>query len=142
MNSEQLSVRSNIIHQQKIPENIDILLINAACETGINIKNTDISFIIIGSRDKDTITQVRGRLRSDLNLLIIITKDVQDTPNPIPEEYLNRPLTSNEKESLCIDVIRYLSPKGVPYKWKAVKPYLESSGYKITDRIIKNGIIP
>ena len=139
MTDKQLEVRQYIAQNEKIPDNIDILLINDACHSGVNIRNEDISFILIHSTDKDTITQVRGRLRQDLNLLFTLNRELADKPsNPLPAEYLNRPLTVKEKEYLCVEIIRYISPKGVPYKWKGVKPYLESLGYTITDKTIKN----
>ena len=138
MTDRQKEVITHIIKEQKIPESIDIILINAACETGINIKNKDICFVLVHSTNKDTVTQVRGRVRNDLEYLYFLSKTITSTPNPVPEEYLNKPLTAKEKEILCVDKIRYLSKKGEPYKWGKTKKYLESNGYKITDKTIKN----
>jgi len=137
MSERQLEIRRHIIHNQKIPHGIDILLINSACETGVNIKNDDIDFVMVQSMDEDTITQARGRLRGDLSQLYLYSNLIYDTQRPVPEKYLNRPLTAEEKKALC-EEIRYLSPKNQPYMWVKVKPYLEINGYKITDKTIKN----
>lgn len=84
-----------------MPKYIDILLINAPCETGVNIKNNDIDFIIIHSENNDTITQVRGRLRNDLKQLYLYSKYFVDIPNEVPQEYLNIKLTKNDLDMLC-----------------------------------------
>jgi len=138
MNDEQMQVRNHIIKHQLIPDNIDILLINSSCETGVNIKNDNIDFMIIHSTDKDTMTQVRGRLRRDLNLLYEYSPNYKK-PVIVPAEYLNRPLSTAEKEFLCCEILRVWNKKtNEPYKWKGTKEYLQGNGYKITEKTIKN----
>ena len=138
MSNEQQQVRNHIIKHQLIPENIDILLINSSCETGVNIKNSNIDFMLIHSTDKDTITQVRGRLRHDLFLLYEYSPNYKKSVI-MPVEYLNRPLSAAEKDFLCCEVLRVWNKKtNEPYKWKGTKEYLQGNGYKVTEKTINN----
>lgn len=60
MNYRQLSVREALLHEERIPDDVDILLINAAYETSINIRNTDFKTMIVHCSNPDTQVQVRG----------------------------------------------------------------------------------
>jgi len=138
MNENQIRLIDYITKRQSIPKELDILLINSACGTGVNIKNNDIDFMIIHSADKETITQVRGRLRNDLNLCFQYSPSYQK-PIVVPDEYLNRPLSSEEKEYLCVEILKvWNSKENKPYKWKGVIKPLEKNGYKIINKTIKN----
>lgn len=56
MDTEQLIVREELLQNELIPNDVDILLINAAYETSINIRNTDFSntyFCITNNRRKE-----------------------------------------------------------------------------------------
>lgn len=132
MTDYQKSVRQYIINNQMIPSDVDILLINASAQTGVNIKNTDITFMIIHAAEgSDTLIQARGRLRNDLNNLYYYDKDSVDMPSPVPIEYLNRKITVAEMKQVCAEV-RFMKPKGNDYyKTEKVVEYLNQHGYKI-----------
>jgi hypothetical protein len=132
MTSRQKSVQNCIINHQLIPPCVDILLINAAAQTGVNIKNTNIGFMMAHTSNEEILTQVRGRLRQDLNSFYFYKPDGIDLPSPVPVSYLNRPLTATETADLC-DIVRLMRPKGnIPYKWGEVKEYLRRNGYSVT----------
>lgn len=137
MSNEQKAVREYIIENQKMPKDIDILLINASCEIGVNIKNNDVDFIIIHSENSDTITQVRGRLRNDLKQLYLYSKYFVDIPNEVPQEYLNVKLTKDDLDILCEEKIRLLNKKDKPLKWNSVSKFLLYNGYEIEETTLK-----
>ena len=139
MTQRQIDVRQYIVQYQMIPQDVDILLINAACQTGVNMKNTDIEFMVVHSQDNNVITQVRGRLRHDLDTLYFFDKNAIDTPNPIPVEYLNCPLTPVETAAVC-DEVRLMRAKGnEPYKWGKTKDYLLTNGYRVYKKSLGHG---
>ncbi|MCL2375611.1 MAG: DEAD/DEAH box helicase family protein, partial [Firmicutes bacterium] len=118
MTAEQKEVRQYIIEHKEIPPSIDILLINKAAETGVNIKNNDLTFMIIhAAYGSDTFIQAKGRIRNDIPNLYYYDKTCNDANINIPEEYLNTKLTTGDKKILCNDIVRYLSPNGKPYQW-------------------------
>ena len=137
MTDYQVDVRQHIIDNQRIPSDVDILLINAACQTGVNIKNKDITFMIIHADiGSDTLIQARGRLRNDLNNLYYYDKNCSDFPSPVPIEYLNRKITVAEMRELCA-FIRYMKPKSNDfYKTEKVVEYLNQNGYRVTKTTI------
>lgn len=136
MNDDQLDIREYILSEREIPEDIDILFINRACETSITIgseNNTKnpIDFMIIHSTDPDTQTQVRGRYRNDLDELYLLNPLADDIIT-LPDEWLNRPLSASDKQELCRTLQIPSQRSGRIAMWSTIKPKLEKSGYLIT----------
>jgi len=140
MTQRQLDVRQYIVDNQMIPPDVDILLINAACQTGVNIKNKDVTFMVIHAPDgSDTLTQAKGRLRNDLQNLYYYKSDGIDYPNPVPVRFLNCKFPAEKTKELCAE-IRYMKPKGNEhYQWEYTKKYLEQKGYKVTKTTMGHG---
>ena len=140
MEQRQLDVRQHIIDNHRIPQDIDVLLINAAAQTGVNIKNEDFTFMLThADLGSDTQIQARGRLRNDLDVLYYYKKDCIDIPNPVPTEYLNNVFPASKTNDLCAE-IRLMKPKENDYyKWAVTRKYLEQNGYVVTDKKIGKG---
>jgi hypothetical protein len=142
MTQEQINIRQHIIDNQMIPSDIDILLINASCQTGVNIKNTDIDFMLIHSTNDSVVTQARGRLRHDLPTLWRYDKNLIESKHDlmVPPNYLNRKLVKSERDELCA-IIRYMRLNGSSdyYKWGKLKTKLESFGYSFTETTVGHG---
>lgn len=139
MTQRQIDVREHIVNYHMIQSDVDILLINAACQTGVNIKNDDIDFMIVHSSNQNVITQVRGRLRDDLHTLYTYDIACLDFPNPVPIEYLNVPLTKEKTEAVCAEV-RLMKPrKNEHYQWGKTKDYLNENGYKVYKKSVGHG---
>ena len=133
MTKEQLKIRDFIINREEIPENIDVLFINKACETSINIKSK-VDFMIIHSYETDTQIQARGRYRNDLEQLYLYDKYVDDEII-LDKKWLNKPLYKADKDALCEEL--GLRENGRLLKWTSVKPYLIDAGYEIQDKRTK-----
>jgi hypothetical protein len=128
MTDEQCGIWASILEDEVVPNDVDVLLINASCETCINIRGT-IDYMIIDSWDLDTIHQVRGRYRDDLKLCYIPS----DKPSYIhvPNQFLNIPLFKTEKKELC-EAINYRR-NGKLMSFPTIKQMLIDTGdYQIT----------
>ena len=95
LSEEQQGIRRHIIEHREIPPDIDVLFINASCETCINIGNAEkteypIDFMIIHNSQSDVQTQVRGRYRNDLKTLYLYepTEEIHKEQLTIPRKYL------------------------------------------------------
>ena len=126
MNDTQKMIRKFVIENKRLPDNIDILIINGAYETGWNLENdtNEIQFIMIDTSYYNTQVQARNRIRHDISLLY--TKEIVDKDgipyekdkyknlqlfdeykiyNPVVEEfidksYINKKLTKEDKQYL------------------------------------------
>lgn len=127
MSDVQKQIRQYIIEKQRLPDNIDILVFNKAYETSINIYG-NIEAVFIKSQDEDTIIQARGRYRNDLNTLYLY--DPSDDTLIVPDEYINVPLFTEDKEALAL-ALNYRNSCGALYKWNTIKKKLEEQGYTI-----------
>ena len=65
-------LRNYVFSNEALPQEINCLFINDACSVGLNIKDAAIKTVICDSCDKATIRQVQGRIRQDIEKLIIV----------------------------------------------------------------------
>lgn len=129
MTDEQRWVRKDVLEQERIPSYIDVLVINSSSETSISIYG-DLDFMVIHSCDSDTITQVRGRYRDDLDLLYLHDSTVEDEVI-LDEKWLNKPLSKEDKNLLCEELNLHNKTRRL-LKWSSIKDILENNGYIIT----------
>lgn len=133
MNDEQKEVRKLILEEGLIPDNIDVLIINASYETGINIKNKNIDVVIVNSTDKDTLIQSRNRIRCDIPTLFYKSQDIVDKIRiNLDEKKLNQPLTKDDKKKLC-EELNLVDTCGRKLNWKGIKIKIEQSGYLVKE---------
>lgn len=137
MNDEQKSVRKSIIATGLIPSPYQVLIINGAYETGINIKDEDIEIMICNDTQTDTQIQSRSRIRKDIKAEIFKAKNcIDDIKISVPKEYLERPLTAKDKRDLCKIVNVYGEMKSI-LKWTSIKQIVINSGYEVKDGTIR-----
>lgn len=137
MSEEDLKARESILKYERIPRDIQVLIINAACETGLNIKS-DVDYVVVHSTDADTVTQVIGRVRHDIDTVYYLTKDVSNITIVVPEQYLNKPLSKEDKKSICAQ-LGLTNDKGRLLGWTSIKELLIKAGYILIERKIKGG---
>ena len=123
-----------------MPEDVNVLFINKSCETSINIGNEvntkyPIDYMIIHSKNEDTVIQARGRYRNDLNMLYYREPDEYDTIS-IPDNWLYKKLTKADKDALCTQLNLKNTANGRVLKWTTIKKILKKSDYNVYD--IKN----
>lgn len=138
MTEEQCKVRDAILTTRRIPEDIDLLFINAAYETSINIDNEDFQVVIVHSSNPDVQTQVRGRLRHDIKRLYLHDSNHEHIGNYFSEEYLDKFLAANETRAIA-EKMNLRNDKGQQLKWPSVRDKLVSDGYTV-DYVKQSGV--
>lgn len=145
MDNLSKKVREHIIEHEEIPEYADVVIINAAYETGYNIfdKQENAQTVIVHSRNSEVITQVRGRIRHDINSLVtlnqagtiaLIKRDktiIELCPSKI-EKYIDIPLKKEDKDNLVSELNLLNEKNGRQLKWTSIKKILLENGYKIS----------
>ena len=133
MDEEQYRVCEHILKKHCLPDDLDILFINESYERSINIKGK-IDAIYVHYNNEETITQVRGRYRGDLRHLFVYNKSAENEKNKIelPQEYLNRPLFQEDKETLAC-ALNIVNENGRLCKFPTISKQLIQQGYTITE---------
>ncbi len=126
MTDEQYNIRHYIIEKEELPPDIDVLLINASSETGINIRG-QIDYMFVHTRAEDTRIQVRGRYRDNLKKLYVLDYDTEIT---IPDEYLDRPFFEEEKKELALK-LNVKNEKGEVVGWTTIERRLPENHYRV-----------
>lgn len=143
MEDEHKSLRETVLETEHMPEDLDLLVINAASLTCIKLKwdtakgEKPIDFMFINTSDEDDQIQARGRVCNDLKTLylkddsvpIVLADDAK-----IPDKYLNRWLSKEERKAMC-EELGYIDKKNKrPYRWNTIKKAFEGLGYKFEER--------
>lgn len=100
-------IKGHLLEHKTLPDDLDGLIINKSACTGLDFEGIEV--VIVNSSDGDTISQVRGRARGNIELLISIT-DKEEKDELLSEqsdniendliEYLNRPVFKDEQQKL------------------------------------------
>ena len=132
MSEEQFALRKAVLEQETIPENIDLLVINASSETCIKIQGEKrkVDYMIIHTTNEETQTQVRGRYCGDLPKLYLHSTTLNPMEIVVPASYLGRKLFDEDKKALC-RTLNLTNPKGGYYKWRKVSSLLEEGNYSL-----------
>ena len=131
MNSEQLRVLAYLLEHESLPSEYNLLIINASCETAINIRpKPDVDFFIVHNVNKTHIIQARGRYRGNLKTLYLFDKD--NGIVMIPDEYIEQRLFKEGKTDL-INSVYIKNDKGRLIPWDKLSQLITDSGYTITE---------
>ena len=105
MSDEQMKVRNYLLENGELMSPYNVLIINRAMETGVNIYDKDMQLAIINTNDLTQQTQARGRIRHDIDLLVLRNKDMRksDGSVKIKEEYLDKWLLIEEIEQIILE---------------------------------------
>ena len=85
---------------------INCLIINDSSVSGINIYD-DVQYVIIDSDDPTTRSQIRGRIRHDIIMISLKsngTKKELVKTMEIDDKWLNKPLTTEDKKELALEL--------------------------------------
>ena len=131
LTDRQHTIINTLIEEEKIPDDIQVLLINAAYETGLNIRpeKSHLDFIVVHSSDPNVQIQARGRYRGDLDILYCRSKALTyEIPDEIIAPYLDRWLDSEERDELIYN-LGFKDERGRKMSWKKFCKILEDNGY-------------
>lgn len=140
MSTHQLEVLDSVVKDGLIPEEVDILVINASLQTGINIKNNDIDWVLVNSINSVTQVQARSRVRKDIDRVYIKSDaTTQKQEIMLEEKWLNKPLATIDKKALC-EELELFDERGRVKQWKAIFKELIEQGYGIKEatKVIDN----
>lgn len=88
MNNKQKELKKYLIENEVYPDNLNVLIINKAYDTGWDLKDNRIQFVIIDSGNPTIQTQVRNRCRHDITKLTTkIYSLVEDNEGNLHEAY-------------------------------------------------------
>lgn len=144
----QEMVYNHLLRHKVLPPEINVVILNAAFETGMDVNDGRFTVFWGQSSDVDSLVQARGRIRGDITHSVIITKqaywekvsggldwgreewrkDVQTEQvlDIIPDEYLNTWLSPKYIEQLEQEITLYDSSNR-QLKWKGIKKRLEQT---------------
>lgn len=141
MNENQLEAREHLLQHQELMDKYDVLIINRASETGINIENwsTDekphkMNLMIIHAIDEVQQIQARGRIRHDIDLLVLQTKETQRLEFVMDEDIIDEWWTKDMIEEFVIVKNNLRNKDGRLIGMKALVGRLDELGYKMESK--------
>lgn len=141
MNSEQIKVRNHLISTGELLNPYNVLIINRATETGINIYDKDMLYCVINTTNITQQVQARGRIRHDIVELRLRSGKSQAGRDMVsitlPSKWINKPLDKDAKLELCKE-LNLFDRSGRLLKWTTIKNLLTSkiNNYSIEDKQI------
>ena len=141
MDEHMQATREYILYEHRFPDDVEDLLINSAYELAITIKDPLVKEVYIHSSNADTREQARNRLRQDLDIVGYYSnikyhndynakrrkRNVLQCVKNIPDSYLNRLLTVQDKQEL-------LKLTNSPFGWTNFKKALIEEGYEVIEK--------
>ena len=142
MTKEQLSVRAHLLKTGVIPDGYDFLIINGSMREGWNLTDEAVEVVILNTYDKTNIIQARGRIRKDIYLQVVRSRQKTTTLNSKIlkraeaygrlESYLDRDLTSADTKKLAEDLNVRREGNNTLVKFTTLKKAFQEGGYKVT----------
>lgn len=131
MTNNQLGIVNHLQQSHKYPDDIDDIILTEAYATGWNLIDDNVQIVIVHSGNKDIQIQFPGRKRGDWQIQYNYNSQLADnekrlarkqqiresiagTKWEIPQSYLGKKLTKEDKEQLIKEI-------GYPKKWTSLK---------------------
>lgn len=131
MTNNQLEIVNHLQQNHKYPDDIDDIILTEAYATGWNLMDDNVQIVIVHSGNKDIQIQFPGRKRGDWQIQYNYNSQlaendkrlarkqqtrelIAETKWEIPQNYLGRKLTKEDKEQLIKEI-------GYPKKWTSLK---------------------
>lgn len=101
MTLEQKEVRNHLLSTGELLSPYNVLVINRAMETGVNIYDNKIQLVIVDTVNITQQIQARGRVRHDVDLLVVKTKNKNQVDAiTVDENLLNTWLLKHDLENM------------------------------------------
>lgn len=137
LSETQVKVRNHILRTGNIPDPYNLLIINSSMQEGWNLFDKKVEFAILDTTNETERVQALGRIRKDIDFLILKTTEKEKTSEVLvylDEKYLNRFLTQEDKQEI-VKTLDIKNERGLPVGWTRTKKELINSGYEITDKL-------
>lgn len=137
MSEEQLRVRTQVLRTGLIPNEYNLLIINASMQEGWDLNDPDMRLAIMDTTNVTEQVQALGRIRQDVEILVCKTKNVNLVLDSftIPDKYIDVVLTPALKEELCQE-LNIVNAQGRLRKWTSIKRYITDVGYILTEEML------
>lgn len=140
MTEEQLNARKHILETGNIPEPYDLLIINSSMQEGWNLFDEKVEFSILDTTDKTQQVQALGRIRKDIDFIIVKSNEKIKENIFLEECYLNKPLTTEDKKKLS-EELSIKNNRGENVKWTSLSKLLKNNNYNIENKTLTlNGV--
>ena len=139
MSWQQEQAKEHLLETGELLEPYNVLIINRATETGVNIYDKDMKLMICNSENEIQQTQARGRIRHDIDLLVLKTSELEKHEFSIDQEIIGLWLT---KESVVENVVNknnLRDDRGRLLGFTALKKEIGKFGYKIEHKRTRQG---
>lgn len=134
MSMEQLLTRQYVIENRKLPDTCDVLIINDSMQTGWNLDDELVQLVVCNTSESDTIVQVRGRVRHDIETLMHRGYCNNHKIDSIPDDFIGKELFKEDIVRLE-DTLDLYDKKNRKIKWRKIKQLILATGkYEITSR--------
>lgn len=135
MDEEQLRALNEMINTEKIPAPYNFLVINGAMREGWDLRDDKVELVIVNTISETYQIQARGRVRKNIANLILRTSDREVVVNKlnVSKEYLNTPLTPEDKDRLC-EELGLVNSNNCLLKWRSVSKIIRDNGYIINNK--------
>lgn len=136
MSPDRLKVIQTLVSEEKLPDDVQVLLINAAFETGLNIRpeKSRLDYVVVHESSEETQVQARGRYRGDIGVAYYKKFSDERPEHVIDAEavapYLERKLTAADTKELA-GKLDLRDGRGRPLGWTSVKRVLMNQGYTV-----------
>lgn len=133
MNQEQLRVRKQLLLEGTLADGYNVLIINRSTETGVNIYDKKMELCIVNTTNKTQIVQARGRIRHNVDLLVVRTNDEKKVGFvlEIDKKLLGVPMLKQDIEEKIIHTYGLKDNRGRFYTISKLGNILEEKGYTI-----------
>lgn len=137
MNEQQMETLKFIKEYQKLPKHIQVLILNNAYETSINIIDERIKKMIVHTTNEDSQIQAKGRIRNAvLQTLFLKYENKEQLLEIVLKDFMNKKLFAEEKDEL---VEKYNEVFGTKVSWRKLRNILEKNGKEIVDNRTREG---
>lgn len=156
---EGQTLRDYVVSKQQFPKDINVLFINDSCSVGMNIHDASVKNIVCSTYDLDTIIQVQGRIRKNIERLDICYTRYQPDDgegyqyeyqsldgsmrfNPLLNSYVNTYLAciDSNYQRLCSDPQSYFDDLK-PYAADGLINFEDAESIRVDRRLKRNGSV-
>lgn len=137
MSKKQLKVREHLIKTGELLEPYNILIINRSMETGVNIYDKNMQLMICNTTNEVQQVQARGRIRHDIDLLILRTNDLTNIYKSkfyIEDRFIEKWLTKSEVETFVINKNNLTDDRGNLFSVNKLIKDIEQYGFEISSK--------
>ena len=145
MTEEQEEVRRHLLEKHELKSDYNVLIINKATETGINIENWDknerphkMNLMICNSVDKTEQIQSRGRIRHDIDFLVFKTNDMKQIGMYIEKSLMDKWFSKGLIEEFIITKNNLRDDRGRLLTINGLKKHLDKYGYVIESKRMRD----